>query len=572
MLADGDNCPSVANSSQADADFDGLGDECDSCPGDLFNDADDDGICSGSGFGAPETGDNDNCPTIANTSQANADADGIGDACDSCPADPQNDKDGDGICDGVGFTPPKTGDQDNCPDFSNPSQANSDGDPRGDACDNCPTFTNPAQENVDDDLWGDACDNCPTVPNINQLDSDANGVGDACRMVSVDGTFYISPTEVTNQEYVQFLNAVAATDTNALYNTLMGSDPRGGISQSGTSGSFTYAVRANMGGKPVNFVSWLDAARYANWLHNGKPTGAQSASTTENGAYDLTIVNPGTQAIRAAGAQWFLPADTEWTRAAHHDPAGDWIYPTRSNTAPTLATASATGSITNPGINVANYNLGADWNGQNGNVTSVGGAGPLSSSYYGTLDQGGNVAEWTENRAGSRRVTRGGSFGSAASALASTSSVNETPSTEANTLGFRIAETTQCTTCDDDGDGVVNGQDCAPFDATASAGPTEVPSLFVNKGGGTILVWTDQGPGSLYDVASASLSSLMPSGTAAAACVYVELDLPTVADTRPDPARGDGFYYMIRAENTCGASTYGFASNGAERVPTAACP
>jgi len=43
---------------------------------------------------------------------------------------------------------------------------------------------------------------------------------------------------------------------------------------------------------------------------------------------------------------------------------------------------------------VANYNLGADWNGLNGNLTTVGSAG--STSAYGTFDQAGNLDEFTE--------------------------------------------------------------------------------------------------------------------------------------------------------------------------------
>ena len=43
---------------------------------------------------------------------------------------------------------------------------------------------------------------------------------------------------------------------------------------------------------------------------------------------------------------------------------------------PTIATANAVGDISNPGANVANYNFGADWNGQNGNVTTVGTQAP----------------------------------------------------------------------------------------------------------------------------------------------------------------------------------------------------
>ena len=46
----------------------------------------------------------------------------------------------------------------------------------------------------------------------------------------------------------------------------MGATLRGGITQTGTSGSYTYSVKANMGNKPVNFVSWFDSARFANWL------------------------------------------------------------------------------------------------------------------------------------------------------------------------------------------------------------------------------------------------------------------------------------------------------------------
>ena len=44
---------------------------------------------------------------------------------------------------------------------------------------------------------------------------------------SVAQSFNIGKTEVTNKQYVEFLNAVAASDPYALYNTGMGSDTRG---------------------------------------------------------------------------------------------------------------------------------------------------------------------------------------------------------------------------------------------------------------------------------------------------------------------------------------------------------
>jgi hypothetical protein len=214
---------------------------------------------------------------------------------------------------------------------------------------------------------------------------------------TVDYAYRIGKYEVTNAQYVAFLNAVAISDPNGLYHTSMGSDPRGGIERSGESGAFTYAVKIHMGDKPVNYVIWYHAARFCNWMHNGRPSGVQDSTTTENGAYTLTgrtTVAGGTDPNhgangRNAGAKYHLPSDNEWYKAAYHQPAsvgGDvddyWLYPTRSNTPPTLATADETGNINNDTANIANSINGADWNAQDGNVTTVGSGGPGSASYY----------------------------------------------------------------------------------------------------------------------------------------------------------------------------------------------
>ncbi|MBI5559457.1 MAG: thrombospondin type 3 repeat-containing protein, partial [Deltaproteobacteria bacterium] len=156
--ADVDNCPSVANANQANADNDLYGDVCDVCPHDVVNDEDHDNVCGGSGFAAPMTGDNDNCPTTANPSQANADNDAFGDVCDSCPADANNDADHDGLC----------GDVDLCPNDAN---NDTDGDGVCGNVDNCPGAANPGQQNADGDLLGDACDACPD-DSFNDADGD----------------------------------------------------------------------------------------------------------------------------------------------------------------------------------------------------------------------------------------------------------------------------------------------------------------------------------------------------------------------------------------------------------------
>ncbi len=437
-----DNCPAVSNPDQSDVDFDGRGDAC------------------------------DNCPFVFNPSQFDTDADGIGDPCDPCPHDPFNDWDGDGVC----------GDVDNCPIIWNPTQSDCNGDGLGDACavcpcdpipdqdgdgvcgnvDNCPTVHNPDQHDRDGDGVGDACDNCPTVANPDQADDDGNRIGNACAFVPVDDLFEICATEVSNAEYVRFLNAVAAADPNGLFNVSMQTDIGGGISRSGVFGSFAYSTKPNMGNKPVNYVSWLNAARYVNWLHNGRPSGAQGPATTENGAYNLQVSSPGTTAVRRPVALWFLPSDAEWVRAAYHDPAtgSDWLYPTRSNVAPTRATASVVGDISNPGPNVANFDLGAVWNGKAGNVTTGGSAGPQSASPYGTFDQAGNVAEWTETLASASRVTRGGNAQDSATPLRSDVPVPKPYFTEEFKTGFRVARSIAC--ADTDGDGHPDCRDNCP--------------------------------------------------------------------------------------------------------------
>ncbi len=46
---------------------------------------------------------------------------------------------------------------------------------------------------------------------------------------TVANPFQIAKYETTNAQYTTFLNAVAATDTNGLYNTSMGLTAYGGI-------------------------------------------------------------------------------------------------------------------------------------------------------------------------------------------------------------------------------------------------------------------------------------------------------------------------------------------------------
>jgi sulfatase modifying factor 1 len=257
--------------------------------------------------------------------------------------------------------------------------------------------------------------------------------------------YQIGKYEVTNAQYTEFLNAVdpGGANANGVYNANMGSDVRGGITYTaGAASGGKYTIRTSMGDKPVNYVSWYDAARFTNWLGNG-----QGASSTETGAYTLNGATTGI-ITKNVGATVYLPSEDEWYKAAYYDatPLGGgvakyWLYATRSDTDPTEATANSTGDISNPGANVANFNNGADWPGTtNGNVTTVGSAGVAANSYFGTADQAGNVYEWNDAVIfGSSRGLRGGSWSNVWLSLAASIRVDFAPTSEDNILGFRVA-------------------------------------------------------------------------------------------------------------------------------------
>ena len=271
----------------------------------------------------------------------------------------------------------------------------------------------------------------------------ADTTGDPNPAGAVADAFQIMKFEFTNQQYTAFLNSVAATDTYSLYNTNMGSNARGGITQSGASGSYTYATKTNMGDKPVNYVSWFDAARVSNWLMNG----ATGTSSTETGAYTLNNATSGNAPAVNPGATFYIPTENQWYKAAYYKGgstnAGYWDYATQSDTAPTAVTAGSTGIGSSGSTgNFANYDNVADWNSQNGNVTTVGTNGGASA--YATFDMSGNVYEWNDltGAAGSSRGFRGGAYNDIAAIRVYLSSSGRdaiAPSTHTSGLGFRVA-------------------------------------------------------------------------------------------------------------------------------------
>lgn len=278
---------------------------------------------------------------------------------------------------------------------------------------------------------------------------------------SVATPYLIGRTEVTNAQYTEFLNAKAAADPLELYHPLMASEALGGIIRSGTSGSYTYAVKEGRGKNPVVYVSWYDSIRFANWLNNG-----QGAGDTETGAYTLlggtaTPAN-GNSITRNEGAQVFLPSENEWFKAAYYQPsdqggpAGNyWKYPTGTDDRPFSAKPPGDPAIAS---NAANFYFldGDASNGFNDGYAATGSpvfdhflnyltdadAYAAATSFYGTLGQTGNVREWHESLYGTTRGLRGGSWNNDIVFSDPSFSVAQgawNPSDSGNWLGFRVA-------------------------------------------------------------------------------------------------------------------------------------
>lgn len=209
---------------------------------------------------------------------------------------------------------------------------------------------------------------------------------------SVAYNYQISRNETTISQYAEFLNATAKTDTYGLYNSNMAAGGNvGGISRSGSVGSYTYSVSTGTGNHPIASVSWFDAARFCNWMQNG-----QGSGSTETGAYTLAGAMSGI-ILKNGGATCYIPSENEWYKAAYYDPTlgaggGDnyWLQATQSNSL-TSNIIGAAGAA-----NFFNGSYAISQNGLTSYLTDVGAYGATSASFYGTNDQGGNVYEWND--------------------------------------------------------------------------------------------------------------------------------------------------------------------------------
>jgi surface protein len=208
--------------------------------------------------------------------------------------------------------------------------------------------------------------------------NDTNGYG------GVNHDYYINKYETTYSEWCEFINSVASYTTSSglvtnidrdiidpgvLWgNPEITSDTYGllndtffsrvdYVAPTGFPGHYTFSVKEEYRNKPVTNMTWFNALRYCNWLHNTKPSGYQTvnndgitpnSSTTEGGAYSINGVNQLTTFINHnSSAKYRLPTIDEWYKAAFYknNPsttsmtcytpnAGYWKYATQSDILP----------------------------------------------------------------------------------------------------------------------------------------------------------------------------------------------------------------------------------------------
>jgi hypothetical protein len=188
--------------------------------------------------------------------------------------------------------------------------------------------------------------------------------------------------------------------------------------------------------RPATGISWIEAAKFVNWLNTSK--GYQAAYLLD-GSGNLMLWSSvrasGNNLFRHKDAYYFLPSNDEWYKGAYGNPNGSWSnFPNGSDSAPT---AVAGGTVGNTAVYAQSSATGP---------ADINNAGGLS--VYGTMAQGGNVWEWMEtafdgsnDTAGESREVRGGSWTDLNYGFADASSRNDKVGLtgEIYSYGFRVA-------------------------------------------------------------------------------------------------------------------------------------
>ncbi|MBX3353637.1 MAG: SUMF1/EgtB/PvdO family nonheme iron enzyme [Phycisphaeraceae bacterium] len=234
----------------------------------------------------------------------------------------------------------------------------------------------------------------------------------------VDYEYRIARTEVSTGDWLEFRNTNShLADNPQFFATVNG----WGAQTTTTTGQWRLTPGlANAERTPVGITSWISAAMYCNWLHNGKEVSAQALLT---GAYNLagagyTVDSPrvvGSPVPREQDAKFFIPTRDEWKKAVYFDPDAEdpafpgqgrwWLFPNQGDDLlvpgyPGQKGAETSAYLTGPppeGSPTANYiPLGSY---------------PQTMTPWGLLDASGATSEWLDHWDSVRYFSAGSSYG-----------------------------------------------------------------------------------------------------------------------------------------------------------------
>lgn len=242
------------------------------------------------------------------------------------------------------------------------------------------------------------------VGNRAPIESEVPGYWPYMHYGSVNHRYRITKTEVTYGQWLEFVNAYAPFNQGP---------PRAfemtGFYLSYNAGTGQYSMTNGADRAPME-TSWRMAARYCNWLQNGK---VAEQWAFETGAYDTSTFgrNPdGTftdQLTHNADAQFWIPTYDEWVKALYYDPnkygqgqEGYWAYPHANDSEP-ISGLPQDGGETNAGILWSEELMFMDV-----------GSYPDVQSPWGLLDGSGGQREWSETAFDAySRIMDGSRFG-----------------------------------------------------------------------------------------------------------------------------------------------------------------
>ena len=126
---------------------------------------------------------------------------------------------------------------------------------------------------------------------------------------------------------------------------------------------------------------------------------------------------------------------------------------------------------------------------------------------------------------------------------------------------------------DDDGDGALDGADCAPLDAGSFAEPQEVDGVAFGEDDSS-LVWDSlaatAGDATTYEVLRGDLTELPVGLGPGEVCLESGITEPGL-NVMDEPVPGSGYWYLVRGTNACAVGPYGQQSDGTPRETTT-CP